>query len=130
MGEITVNDVAEFLTGPDNDYHEGLEGWPGLYAEDSVLHIEVKPGEDKDNPVYFHAFVRPGKYEEPLTEEPKGYGAVVLDREGDAWQLRKNGLWYAAIDGDDFSYWAWSDLAGLGPLTLLHPGYDDNGQEV
>lgn len=70
MSEITPADIAEHLTGGDNDYSEDIDGWPGLYAEGDVLHIKVTPAEDRDNPVYFHAVIKPGKYE--ASQEQKG----------------------------------------------------------
>jgi hypothetical protein len=63
MTKLTPEIVAEHLTGSDNDYAENLDGWPSLYAEGNVLHIKVTPGDDKDNPVYFHAVIKPGEYD-------------------------------------------------------------------
>lgn len=40
---VTAADIAEHLTGSDNDYTEALDGWPSLHAVGDVLHIKFTP---------------------------------------------------------------------------------------
>lgn len=39
MSEITAEQVADSLTGDDNDYNDALDGWFGLHSEGATLHI-------------------------------------------------------------------------------------------
>ncbi|WP_431911649.1 hypothetical protein [Nonomuraea jabiensis] len=126
MTTITAEKVAKHLADWGDYEWIDSENKVRTSCDGNVISFETWKGEYP-----FHAIVQAGKYGEPLTEEPKVYGAVVLDREGDVWQLRSRSRWYCAIDGDDFSYWSWDQLVELGPLTLLHPGFDDDDdQEV
>jgi hypothetical protein len=73
-GPVTAANIAEHLTGSDNDYTEALDGWPSIHAVGDVLHIKFTPiketatgGEaDKDNVRYFEARV----VEVPAPKQP------------------------------------------------------------
>jgi hypothetical protein len=65
-----------------------------------------------------------------ITEEPKGYKAIVVDTYEDAWQRHGADRWHCAIDGDEFSGWTWKQLVEeMGPITLISAG-DPGDQEV
>jgi hypothetical protein len=116
MTTITAEDVAEELTWADNEWIKDGLYKAGIWAEKNVVHIEVKQSGD-----CFHAIVRPGKHEEPLSEEPKVYKAAVMDDYGDVWQRHGDDVWHCAIDGDEFSAWPWDRLVKeMGPITLIH----------
>jgi len=65
--EITPESVAEFFTSGDNDFSEGLPGWPSLTAKGNIVHITIAPPKlakggaeaDRDNPAHFRAVVVP-----------------------------------------------------------------------
>lgn len=44
----TPENVAEMLTSGDNDYHDGNNWKPGLYADGNVLHIRITPYSEPD----------------------------------------------------------------------------------
>lgn len=62
---VTAADIAEHLTGSDNDYTEALDGWPSIHAEGSVLYVKFTPAKataigsdaDDDNARHFVAHV-------------------------------------------------------------------------
>jgi len=56
----TPENIADFLTSADNSFHEGLNGWPSLSADNAVLAVKVTPtDEDEGNAVDFRAVVAP-----------------------------------------------------------------------
>lgn len=57
---------------------------------------------------------------EILTPAEPPIGSVALDRHGLAWQRR--GAWNSTDD----DLCSWADLQGLGPLTVIHRGGDDD----
>jgi hypothetical protein len=44
----TPKNVAEMLTETDNDFHDGNNWKPGLYAEGNVVHIRITPYSEPD----------------------------------------------------------------------------------
>ncbi|MEO3860947.1 hypothetical protein [Acrocarpospora sp. B8E8] len=66
----TPADIAEHLTGGDNDYTEDLEGWPCLSAEGNVLSIKLVLA-DKESPAeLFEAHVFAVEKPVPVASEP------------------------------------------------------------
>jgi hypothetical protein len=68
----TPKNVADMLTMGDNDYHDGNNWKPSLYAEGNVVHIKITPYSEPDeddlddepvklDPVHFRAVVLPGE---------------------------------------------------------------------
>jgi len=76
----TPENVAEMLTSGDNDYHDGNDWWPSIFARDGVVEIEITPVgadyETKLDPVRFEAHVF---QVEPAP--PVATGPVELDAE-------------------------------------------------
>jgi hypothetical protein len=87
-GPVTAADIAEHLTGSDNDYTEALDGWPSLHAVGDVLHIKFTPakpsdvddnaiGQDTKNIRHFRAVVVEG--EQPPIVLPAGAGCDYIN---------------------------------------------------
>ncbi|HKY59237.1 MAG TPA: hypothetical protein VJL80_14465 [Aeromicrobium sp.] len=57
----------------------------------------------------------------PVPPEPTGERAVVVDKEGDAWQKRTTSLMWANTYGGDLAWRALSER--YGPLTVVSEGY-------
>lgn len=70
----TPADIAEHLTGGDNDFAEDLEGWPCLSAEGNVLSIKLVLADKESTAEHFEAHVF--AVEEP---PPVAAGPVELD---------------------------------------------------
>lgn len=53
---ITPEQVADSLTGDDNDYNDELDGWFGLSADGAILYISFTDSESHSK-VHFRAVV-------------------------------------------------------------------------
>lgn len=92
------------LTDGDNDYHEGMEGWPSLSAVKNVVRIKWTPvndegDEDEVNVSHFRAVVVEGEQPPIVLDSPEELGLSWEDGR-DLLTLTSDGitLWPRGLD--------------------------------
>lgn len=95
--------TVEGVVDSDGDLVVAVEGTVGRYIYRSIL----------ENAGTVEVLV------DPIPEWSEHEGAVVLDKDGDVWQLKVGGDWYMA--GGSGFYESYVDLEKrVGPLTLIY----------